>query len=101
MCRQRPNWETMTPEQKNAMRTINKLGTLMLTAWDPEYLFDLYCEAEDLWNEFFPFEASQWGDNWWLTKRFNDLNREIGNRQKYLAGGVNVNLFGCEVTINI
>lgn len=92
------NYETINDAQKDALREIHRLGNLMFTAWDEEYLFDLFCEAEDLWNEYFPFEASQAGDDWYLTKRFNDISREIRNRKNT---GVTVNLFGCDVTVNI
>lgn len=88
----------ITVAQKKALKKINELANSMLMAWDEEYLFDLFCEAEDLWNEYFPFEAEQAGDDWWVTKRFNDVNREIRNRR---TCGVTINLFGCDVTVNV
>ena len=96
--RQYVNFETMSQEQKDAWKRICFIFREMLSVFDREYLFDLYCEAEDLWWEFFPFEASQWGDDWWVTKRFNDVDRHL---KKVGNTAITVNLFGCNVTVNV
>ena len=89
--------ENCTPAQRTAMKEISHLYNLMLQAWDEGYLFDLYCQADDLWQENFPFQASQWGDDWWVTRRYNDMVRYIRDRP---MKSFTVNLFGCTVNIN-
>ena len=89
------NYE-LSATQKMALSRIGEIGREMLTTWDREYLFDLYCEAEDIWNENFPFEASQVGDDWYLTKRFNDLDRKLREEHEVIQ----VQLFGCTININ-
>ena len=98
--KQRINWETMTSKQRTAMKRIQKLGNLMFNAWDESYLLDLYCQADNLWNEYFPFEASQWGDDWFLAKRFNDCQKAIREAKQRGGCNVTVNLFGCTVQID-
>ena len=96
--RQYIDFETMNTEQRDAYKRILFIAREMLSVFDREYLFDIYCEAEDLWWEFFPFQASQYGDDWWVTKRFNDCDRHL----KKVGNAVTVNLFGCNnVTVNV
>lgn len=71
------NLITKTATQRMAWARITQLANSMLATTDRSKLFDLYCEAEDLYNEFFPFEAAIDGDNWWLTKRFNNIDRAL------------------------
>ena len=95
----RINYETLTSDQKNALKKIHELGNEMLRAWNENDLFDIYCQADDLWNEYFPFQAEQEGDHWYLTRRYNDLSREF--RKNKNPESLTVNLFGCTVKINI
>jgi len=71
------NLETKTSPQRRAYARISQLANSMLCTTDRAELFDLFCEAEDLYNEYFPFEAGIDGDNWWLTKRFNNIDRAL------------------------
>lgn len=64
-------------EQRDAWSRIIQIGNSMLVTTDRGELFDLFCEADDLWNEYFPFEAAQEGDGWWLAKRFNTIDRAL------------------------
>ena len=73
----RVNLNTKTPEQRRAWGKINQLATTMLFVTDRAELFDIFCKAEDLYNDFFPFEASIDGDNWWVTRRFNIIDRSL------------------------
>lgn len=66
-----------TSEQRKAWNKIVQIGNSMLATTDRNKLFDLFCEADDLWNEFFPFEACTKGDNWWLARRFNNIDRAL------------------------
>lgn len=66
-----------TAEQRMAWGRIIQIGNSMLVTTDREELFDLFCEADDLWNNNFPFEAAQKGDEWWLAKRFNTIDRAL------------------------
>ena len=74
-----------TPVQRHAWARIIQLANTMLATTSRNELFDAYCEAEDLYNEYFPFEAGIDGDNWWLTRRFNNIDRALvfmGTRRK-------------------
>lgn len=71
------NLETKTVPQRRAYARISQLANSMLCTTDRAELFDLFCEAEDLYNEYFPFEAGIDGDNWWITKRFNNIDRAL------------------------
>ena len=100
MCKPRINYETLNQSQKDALRQIRHLADLMLGAWDEDYLFDLFCEAEDIWNDQFPFESNLQGDDWWVTRRFNDCSRAIKEAKKRGGCNITVNLFGCTVQID-
>lgn len=71
------NLSTKSTGQRRAWARITQLANSMLCTTDRQKLFDLFCEAEDLYNEHFPFEAGIDGDNWWLTKRFNNIDRAL------------------------
>ena len=76
------NLETKTATQRRAWNKIAQLGNSMLCTTDRSELFDMFCEAEDLYNEHFPFEAGIDGDNWWLTRRFNTIDRALAFMEK-------------------
>lgn len=88
-------FDNIDNSQKKALREIRRITAKMRTCWDKEYLFDLYCQADDIWNDEFPFQAEQLGDNWSVTKLYNDLARKLKNH-----GQVTINIFDCNVTIN-
>ena len=87
-------FDDINDNQRAILRKISRIAAKMRTCWDKDYLFDLYCEADDLWNENFPFQAQQLGDKWYVTKLFNDLSRELKNMHN-----VTINLFDCNVTM--
>ena len=86
-------FDNINDAQKKALRKISRIAAKMRVAWDKDYLFDLYCEADDIWNEYFPFQANQLGDKWYITKLYNDLARELKDRTP-----VTINLFDCNIT---
>lgn len=73
----RINLEAKTKEQRAAWAKIVQLANSMLATTNRGILFDLFCEADDIWNENFPFEAGILGDKWWLAKRFNNIDRAL------------------------
>lgn len=73
---------TKTSAQRRAWNKINQIANSMLATTDRDELFSLFCEAEDLYNDFFPFEAGIDGDNWWLTRRFNNIDRALAFIEK-------------------
>ena len=87
----------MTEAQKIALSQIEELGRKMFRARYEDDLFDLYCEADDLWEEYFPFFAEQEGDRWYLTRRYNDLAKRLRNKPDV----VTVNIFGNNITVNV
>ena len=87
-------FDNITEAQKKALRKISRIAAKMRTCWDKDYLFDLYCQADDLWNDNFPFQAEQLGDKWYVTKLFNDCARELKNMRS-----ITINLFDCDVTM--
>ena len=82
-------FENLSRPQEIALVRIEKIRQKMLNCWDSETLFDLYCQADDIWQERFPFQANLLGDKWEITKLYNDLDKEIKK-----GGFVTVNLFG-------
>ena len=89
----------ITKTQKQALGKINKIYKHMLECNYTDDLFDLYCEAEDIWAENFPFEFNIEGDDWWLTKKYVDLDRKLRKNIEENPT-VTINLFGCNVTVN-
>lgn len=83
-------FENLSRSQKTALAKINKIRQKMMNCWNSEDLFDLYCQADDIWQEKFPFQAQILGDKWEVTRLYNDLSRAIKNSREY----VTVNLFG-------
>jgi len=45
-------------------------------------LEELFEEAKTLWWNNFPFEASLLGDDWWVERRYNDLNKMLNNLER-------------------
>lgn len=82
-------FENLSRSQEIALVRIEKIRQKMLKCWNSETLFDLYCQADDIWQERFPFQANLLGDKWEITKLYNDLDKEIKK-----GGFVTVNLFG-------
>lgn len=68
---------TKTATQRQAWFKIMQIANSMLVCTDRGELFDLFCKAEDLYNDHFPFEASMDGDSWWLTRRYNNIDRML------------------------
>lgn len=87
-------FDNLSKTQEMVLRKISRLKSKMMKAWDENYLFDLYCQADDLWQEYFPFQANQLGDKWEVTKLYNDLSRAIRDKKSVV-----VNLLGCNVTL--
>lgn len=99
--KQRVDWSRMTVEQRTAMKKINVLYGKMLTCFTEDELFDVFCEADDLWEENFPFEAAQWGDESFLHKRFNDMGRELRRRKAANGGIMTFNVMGHTVSVQM
>ena len=73
--------------------------TAMLYAWTEDEAFDEYCKCCDLRQELFPGKCGMTDcRKCKLTKDYNDVVREIRRRP---ASKVTINLFGCDVTMNV
>lgn len=68
----------------------------MMKSEDDTEVFDLYCEAEDLWEEYFPYESLHEGDSWYGCRMFNIRQKQLEKLSKI---GITYNLYGCKVTI--
>lgn len=99
--RQKVDWGHMTKDQRVAMKQINALYNKMLECFTEDELFDVFCEADDLWEENFPFEAAQWGDGSFLHRRFNDMNRELRRRKAANGGIMTFNVMGHTVSVQM
>ena len=84
-------------EQINAMKAIQQILWDMLLSNNEDEVFDLFCQADDLWNEYFPWEASQKGDSWKGVRWYNDKMRSL---KKMTTDNTTTNISG-NVTINV
>ena len=79
-----------TNQQIVTMRRINRILWKMLFSNNEDEVFDLFCEADDLWNEYFPWEAAQKGDKWKGVRWFNDKMRSL-KKPQIIEVAVNIN----------
>ena len=89
----RINWSDRDHER---WAIITGIISKMMKSQDNEEVFNLYCEAQDLYDEWFPYESLHEGDDWYGCRMFNLRTKQL---EKLSKVGVTYNLYGCKVTI--
>ena len=79
----------LTPTQEKAQNRIDRIVSAMYKCWNNDDLLALYCKADDIRWQYFPKDAAEEGDSWYVTKIYNNLRHK--NEEE---GHVYVTLFG-------
>lgn len=70
-------------EQLRVWDYIQTRGKDMYICKNIQECDDIFAEIQDLWDEYFPNESLDWGDDWWWTRRYTDLVENWYGNHRY------------------
>lgn len=97
MAQNRAAW---TNHQWKIWEEITWIIHRMMKSENDKVVFDLYCEADNLYSKFFIYDSTNEGDDWYGCRMFRIREQELEDLKKKQDTTVTYNLYGCNVTIN-
>jgi len=90
-------YDGMSDIQKVMRSKIECVMSQMSKARDEDELFDLFCEADDLLTEYFPWDVQMGNDS--IEKHYVNCSKTLSD-MKSISNGINVTFTNCTFTFN-